>query len=68
MNFETIVEEEFKVGDLDKDGKISLEEVTIYMAEFVHAIKVMVDIYDSTKRNEEGSSSSIESFDSGQPD
>lgn len=62
------VEEEFNDGDLDEDGKISLEEVTIYMAKFVHAIKIMVDTYDSTKRNEEGSSSSIESVDSGQPD
>ena len=66
--FRDFVEEEFKDMDLDEDSKISLEEVTIFMAEFVQAINVIADNYDSTKRNEEGSSSSIESVDGGQPD
>ncbi len=63
-----MLEEEFKECDLDEDGKISLEELSIYMAETIYVIETVVKNYASQKLNEEGTTSSNESEAEGRSD
>lgn len=63
-----MLEEEFKECDQDEDGKISLEELSIYMAETIYVIETVVKNYASQKLNEEGTTSSNESEAEGRSD
>ena len=59
------LEEEFKEMDLDEDLKISLEEMSIFMAETIYIIESAAKVFGSRQPNVEDSSSSNETENNG---